>query len=183
MKSVIMDKWGERMLILAKSLKEISFSGLMEVYIEGNLENSEEFWPDLPENNRLLRAEQEFYQYLRESFFVTKGAIYAIWQEDGRYVSALRLEPYRDGLLLEALETAPLQRRKGYAENLLKAVQTYLSAQNTAKVYSHVGKKNTASLAIHEKCGFQRIAEQAVYIDGSVNSYCCTMCWESGMFS
>lgn len=167
------------MLFLAKNLKEIAFSALMDVYMESNLENSEEFWPDLPESTRLLRAEQEFYQYLRESFFPAEGAVYAIWQEDGRYVSALRLEPYRDGLLLEALETAPLQRRKGYAKKLLKAVQAYLSEQSAVKVYSHVGKKNTASLAVHEKCGFQRISEQAVYIDGSVNSYCCTMCWES----
>ena len=85
------------MLILAQSIRDLSFSKLMGVYIEGNLENAEEFYPDLPEGQKLMQAEQDFYQYLNEVFFRTSGAVYAIWEEQGAYVSALRLEPYRDG--------------------------------------------------------------------------------------
>ena len=159
------------MLYIARSMRELNFAALMEVYIEGNRENAAENYPDLPEGQGLLQAEQSFYQYLREDFFRVPGAYYAIWQEAGRYVSALRLEPYRDGLLLEALETAPEQRRKGYAEVLIRA-----ALPGQGKVYSHVHKRNIPSLRIHEKCGFRRISEQAVYIDGSVNDRCCTMC-------
>ena len=164
------------MLILAQSIRDLSFSNLMGVYIEGNLENAEEFYPDLPEGQKLMQAEQDFYQYLNEVFFRTSGAVYAIWEAQGSYVSVLRLEPYRDGLLLEALETAPPSRRQGYAEKLIRAVQEQFSNQ---RIYSHVSKKNAASLQVHEKCGFRRISEYAVYIDGSVNRRACTLCWEN----
>lgn len=160
------------MLLLARSLRELSFGKLMEVYIEGNLENGADLWPQLPENERQIRAEQDFYQYLREVFFNTAGAVYAIWEENGKYISALRLEPYKDGLLLEALETAPDMRRKGYAEKLLRSVQDRCGG---TKIYSHVSKWNEASLRAHEKCGFHRVREYAVYIDGSVNNRCCTL--------
>ena len=164
------------MLILARSLRDFSFSKLMDVYIEGNMENAEEFWPELDDGQKLLRAEQEFYQYLTEVFFRTPEAVYAIWEESGNYISALRLEPYRDGLLLEALETAPSRRRQGYAEKLIRAVQEQFPNQ---RIYSHVSKKNAASLRAHGKCGFRRISEYAAYIDGSVNQRACTLCWEN----
>lgn len=164
------------MLILARSIRDLSFSRLMEVYIEGNLENAEEFYPDLTEAQKLMQAEQDFYQYLNKVFFRTSDAVYAIWEERGIYVSALRLEPYHDGFLLEALETAPPSRRQGYAVELIRAVQEQFPNQ---RVYSHVSKKNAASLQVHEKCGFRRISEYAVYIDGSVNRRACTLCWEN----
>ena len=161
------------MLILAQKLSQLQFSKLMAVYAQGNLENAREFWPELSESEQMLRAEQAFYQYLQEDFFKTTGAVYALWVEGDIYVSALRLEPYRDGLLLEALETAPDKRGRGYAKKLVAA-----AISGAEKVYSHVGKRNFASLRVHEACGFKRISEQAVYIDGSVNSHCCTMCRE-----
>ena len=162
------------MLYIARSLGQLDFSKLMAVYEEGNLENAEDLYPELSKGQALLRAEQDFYQYLRESFFKTQGAYYAIWQENGNYVSALRIEPYKDGVLLEALESHPQHRRQGFAEKLIRAVLPM-----EKKIYSHVGKRNAASLAVHEKCGFRRISEQAVYIDGSVNQKCCTLCFET----
>lgn len=161
------------MLHIAYSLKTLDFRQLMAVYEEGNLKNGAEFWPDLPAGLQLLRAEQDFYQYIKECFFSTEGAIYALWVVKEKYVSALRLEPYQDGLLLEALETAPQHRRKGYASALIRAVLTQVK---DVKIYSHVSKRNTASLRTHEKCGFHRILEYAVYADGSVLTSSCTFC-------
>lgn len=152
------------MLYLAKKLQELNFGQLMAVYEEGNRVNGALFFPELSEGQRLLQAEQSFYRYLREGFFSVSGAVYALWVENGSYVSALRLEPYEDGLLLEALETAPSERRKGYAEKLIRAVQEQFSE----KIYSHVSKKNTASLQIHQKCGFRQMLDYAKYVDGSV---------------
>lgn len=164
------------MLLVFEKLRDMSFSKLMAVYEEGNAENAAEFWPDMEKGQGLLRAEQEFYQYLREIFFPTEQARYYVWEERGAYLSALRLEPYRDGMLLEALETHPAYRRMGYAARLIRAVQ---EACPNVKIYSHVGKRNTASLNTHEKCGFRRISDQAVYADGSVNSRSYTLCWEA----
>ena len=164
------------MLILARRLRELNFSELMQVYREGNQENGQENFPNESDARQLFLVEECFYRYLREVFFTTSGAVCAVWQEAGNYVSALRLEPYRDGLLLEALETAPEYRRMGYAEKLIQAV---LAAFPGEKIYSHIHKRNERSLAVHLKCGFRRISEQAAYIDGSVNSRACTMCYES----
>ena len=161
------------MLYLATKLREVDFSALMGVYEEGNRENGALVHPGLPQGQQILRAEQSFHQYLKEVFFPTAGAVYAIWVENDIYVSALRLEPYEDGLLLEALETAPAHRRKGCAEKLIRAVQ----AEFPQKIYSHVSKKNTASLAVHQKCGFRQVLDYAKYIDGSVVRSAVTLCY------
>lgn len=162
------------MLIVARKLRELSFGKLMEVYQEGNLENGQIHYPDEQEDRQIALAEQDFYQYLHQVFFRTDGAVYFIWEEHGKYVSALRLEPYRDGLLLAALETHPQMRRKGYAAKLILEVMTYAKELS---IYSHVSKKNIASLRTHEKCGFERIMEYAVYADGSVNDKSYTFCY------
>lgn len=164
------------MLYLATRLAELDFARLMELYIEGNRENAAEFYPNLPEGQGLLCQEQSFRQYLEEVFFAGSGTVYAIWEEKGIYISALRLEPYEDGLLLEALETAPDFRRKGNAEKLIRAVQ----AAFPTRIYSHVSKRNRASLAVHEKCGFSQILDYARYIDGSVARNAVTLCYFGG---
>lgn len=162
------------MLKIVKNLGQLPFSDLMEVYAQGNQEVGDARYPAQPPMARLRLVEEEFYQYLQEVFFPTAGAIYALWTEEGKVVSALRLEPYRDGLLLEALETAPGERRKGYAAALIRAVQGTV----TDKLYAHVGRENLASQKAHEKCGFRRISDCAVYIDGSVDPRADTLCYE-----
>lgn len=162
------------MLIVCEELKDIRFGQLMTVYEDGNLENGQDLYPDLSQPQQLLQAEQDFYQYLQDIFFKTKGARYCLWVVNGAYVSALRLEPYRDGLLLEALETAPNQRKKGYASQLICQVLR-LEQLRGRKIYSHVGKWNEASLQTHLKCGFEIISDRAVYVDGSVNDRCYTL--------
>lgn len=163
------------MLVFAHKLSELRFSDLMEVYKEGNLENGLDLWPEEPEGQRLLLAEQGFLQYLRECFFTTPGAVYAVWTEAGRYVSALRLEPYRDGMLLEALETAPDSRGRGYASALIREMASHYPG----KIYSHIHKRNTPSIKVHTKYGFRKIADHAVYVDGSVTHNCCTYLLEA----
>lgn len=162
------------MLHVFYRLQELDFRKLMELYSEGNRENAEERYAGDDVNVGILKVEQDFYQYLDEVFFRAKGAFYAVWEEKGRYLSALRMESYRDGLLLEALETHPDYRGMGYAKGLVQAVLELLKAKDIASVYAHVSKRNMASLRTHLSCGFYRISEQAVYIDGSVNSRCCT---------
>ena len=162
-------------LKLSYKLNELSFGKLMEVYTESNLENGKEFWPEEPRQRQIALAEQEFYNYLQQVFFKTDGAFYVVWEQENRYLSALRLEPYRDGLLLEALETAPEQRRRGYAKALIRNV---LMHAGSTKIYSHVGKRNMASLRTHESCGFRTISDFAVYADGSVNQRCFTLCYD-----
>ena len=166
------------MLLIAKRLCNLSFGSLMEVYREYNGWNGEEFFPMETPERQLALAEERFYQYLQEDFFSKPDARYCIWTENGSYVSALRLWPFLDGLLLEGLETKPGQRRKGYAACLIRAVQEHCPAGT--QLYSHVSRSNTASLRLHEACGFQAIQESARCLDGSVSTRQRTMCWEKG---
>lgn len=165
------------MLKWITNLKEISFPMLMEVYAETNGKTAGEEWPDLPRGFALEKAEREFYDYLQTVFFRTQGTVYALWEVNDKYVSALRLEPYRKGLLIAALETAPQERRKGYGRALLQAV---IDRTEGTKLYSHVEKHNKASMALHESCGFRQESDFAVYLDGSVNYRGCTMCYRKG---
>lgn len=149
------------MLLIAKRLAELDFPALMDIYIEGNREKADEYG-----DGGLLQAEREFYDYLREDFFRQRDAFYAVWVEQGKYVSALRLEPYKDGWLLEALETAPADRKRGCAKELMGSV---LEMMGQSVIYSHVSKRNEASLRTHYACGFVKHLDHVVYLDGSVS--------------
>lgn len=160
------------MLKIYSRLDELSFGQLMLVYEEGNRENAEERYPRMDRNAALLKAEQDFYNYLSDVFFQSKRAFYAVWEENGEYISALRMEPYQDGMLLEALETRPGFRKQGFAKKLLAGVLLEIGG----KVYSHVDKQNNASLAVHFACGFEKILDSAVFIDGTLAPWCVTLC-------
>ena len=163
------------MLCLAHRLKDIDIGALWDLYRDALQNNAQELYSNESRGYALLLAEGDFYEYLRSSFFATEGAVYAFWKENNRYLSGLRLEPYRDGLLIEALETDPGHRRMGYGKLLMQAVLVQY-AGNT--IYSHIHKQNTASLQLHFSCGFHRVSDQAVYIDGSVNDRCYTLAWK-----
>ncbi len=122
-------------------------------------------------SNRDLRAENQMLDYLREDFFSMQGAVCALWVIDGRYRSSLRLEPYKEGYLISALETAPEDRRKGYAKCLLQAITN----QCSLPVYSHIEKSNKASLNLHRACGFEVCSDTAVLLDGTVTGRYCTL--------
>ena len=63
-----------------------------------------------------------------------------------------------------------------FAAALIRAVQCFLEGKT--KLYSHVDKRNLSSLKVHEKCGFRRVADFAVCVDGSVNQKMYTLCWD-----
>lgn len=159
--------WGFFMLKIITNYRELDFSLLMGVYAEGNLQKGMERYPDRSEYEQLSYAEQDHWDYLCE-FFHSKDAFLAVWEVQERYTAALRMEPYRDGFLLTALETAPQLRGKGYATELLRKTLAYVTENSSLPVYSHVKKSNPASLAVHKKCGFQILLDHAVYLDGSV---------------
>jgi L-amino acid N-acyltransferase YncA len=121
--------------------------------------------------------ELDFLSYLREDFFRQPFAVYAVWVENEVYKSAVRLEQCGDGLLLHSLETAPGERKKGYAYNLLTHFLLFLQTTDHKVIYSHIDKRNYASLELHKKCGFTMYSDSAKYIDGTVTQKSCTMCY------
>ena len=161
------------MLVCAKAFQELDFDSLMEVYLEGNRENGEDLYPEESPERQLELAKRDFGCYLRESFYRQENACYWLWSADGAYRSALRLEPYQDGLLLEALETHPNHRRRGYAKKLISAVLEQLPAGT--RVYSHISKRNTPSIASHLACGFHKLLDYSVDTDGERYDHQVTM--------
>ena len=159
---------------IANALRELDFAALMAVYEEGNRENAARFYPDEELSRGIFLQEQDFYDYLTD-FFREENAFYAVLEAGGTYVSALRCEPYQDGLLVEALETAPGARGRGFAGRLLREVQEFVG---DTPLYSHVGKGNVPSLRVHLRCGFSQVLEHAVYIDGSVSQRAVTLRWQ-----
>lgn len=149
-------------LKIVRKMAELPFGQLMQVYETSNRENARENWPYLPEMEGLCRAEMELYQYLRHDFFTMGSSFYALWEEGGKPVSAVRFERWRDGWLLEGLETRPDQRGRGYASRLLGAVLPDLQGP----VYAHVHRDNGASLAVHRKLDF-RESRVTPMVDGS----------------
>lgn len=160
------------MLQIFYEARELDFEKLCAVYRESILQEANETYNKEECAAALHRAETDFEAYIREVFFQLTGAFYAVWTEDGQYLAALRMEPYRDGYLLTSLETAPDHRRRGYAEKLVLEVAAFIGKT----VYAHVHKKNTASLAFHHKCGFQQIFDYAVFLDGTVSQRAWTLC-------
>ena len=161
------------MLICVRTFQELDFDALMQVYLEGNRENGEDFYPEESPERQMELALRGFKNYLRDDFFSNKGSCYWIWSENGAYRSALRLEPYQDGLLLEALETHPEHRRKGFAKKLISAVLEQLPTGT--RVYSHISKRNTPSLASHLSCGFHKLLDYSVDADGTICDHQVTM--------
>ena len=167
------------MLLIINKFSQLSFPKLVQVYTESLTQNFICNRSCSP-NEQMREAEQDFYDYLRFVFFRQNHSRYAIWEERGRYVSALRLEAYMDGYLICALETAPEYRRLGFAEKLMTELLRFLSDTSTGKLYSHISNSNAASLELHQKCGFQIIKDYAKFLDGSVYRDHVTMLYEFG---
>ena len=134
---------------------------LMDVYSESNFENTEYFYPD--ETNKEVavgKVESGFMHFLQDDFYRLAKAAYWVFAEDGVWISALRTCEIRPGLYyLEALETRPDRRQKGYGSSLLSGVLEEMKANGPFRLCDCVDKRNTASLKTHEKCGFRIVSE------------------------
>ena len=115
-------------------MSQLRFSTLMDVYQESNLSNGAELYSSDPPEVQLHKVQTDFYHYLNSVFFQQSDSYYAIWESEGVYVSALRTEPYSDGLLLCALETAPCARGRGFAFTLMRNVLAHLKEQGITRV-------------------------------------------------
>lgn len=143
------------MLIEISDWNSVDERKLMDVYHESNTENIDYFYPDAVDKNDALRKiEQNFLGLIRNEFLDGRNR-YMVLECDGLWVSALRLYWVKDRFYyIEALETHPGYRKKGYASQLLSDVLNTLKKQGSFTVCDCVHKTNVASVATHLKCGF-----------------------------
>lgn len=141
----------------------------------GDLDFSEYESLLLEELENYFDEREKLWQYLKNDFFSVNGAVCYVLEDEGRYLSSFRLEPYSDGFLLTALETRTEERKKGHAFSLLSSV---LAHRNSA-IYSHVHRNNRASIALHRKVGFVPSLSYAKLLDGSVSRSFVTLVLEN----
>ena len=149
------------MLLRFDRFSDLDPRKLMDIYAEGNLENTDYFYPEIKDKAEAVRkVEADFLKYLERDFFHTPGPSLWVLEAEGRWVSALRLNELKPGFYyLEALETRPDCRRRGYSSRLLTEVIETLKKQGPFQICDCVGKRNNASLRTHRKCGFQIVSE------------------------
>ena len=155
------------MLIIFSCISNISFSALMDLYSETNINDCLKYYPDLTQQEALFNVESSFYHYLNDVFFHSDNSAYYVWVENGIYISALRLEAYNDGLLLTGLETHMEFRNLGYAKKLISEVTARM--RSGTRIYSHIDKKNVASAGVHKACGFVKIQDYGQMLDGTLD--------------
>lgn len=147
---------------------------LMDLYQEGNRENCLYFHPDKAIEDSISEIEDNFMNYLKE-FYSKPGNWYYILEKDGTWISALRLSHVEGNIFyIEAVETHPEYRKKGFAAELLTELISEMKKQKSSfRLCDCVSHKNTASLALHKKCGFQIVSEAGYdYLRGETDKGC-----------
>ena len=144
------------MLIEISTFDQVNKRELMNVYRESNIENTDYFYPDVSDKNEALqKVECDYLNYIENDFLADSRNRYMILELDGIWVCALRLYRMEDKLYyIEALETHPEYRRKGYAAQLLECVIDMLKEHGAYTIRDCVDKKNTPSILTHQKVGF-----------------------------
>jgi len=155
------------MIIKANEITKLNFDMFAALHAKQLEAARKRDYSHLSAADGLVRAGQDYYEYLRDVFFGQVHGVIYIFEADGSYVSAVCFEPYRDGVLLDSLITGSDHRRKGYAEKLLSCALKQFCGR---PVYSHIHERNTASVRLHEKLGFTCIYAYAHMLDGTVRS-------------
>ena len=150
------------MLIPITHYNDLDARKLMDIYSESNYKNTDYFYTHIRDTNEAIRkVEENFLDYLKERFFKLDEPVYWVLEKDGMWVSALRVSKIQTALYyLEALETRPDKREKGYATLLLSGVVDSLKKRGPFLLCDCVSKQNSASLHVHQRCGFQIVSDE-----------------------
>ncbi|MBQ8815083.1 MAG: GNAT family N-acetyltransferase [Lachnospiraceae bacterium] len=155
LRQIFVETLGKQMLLTFNQMTEPQMCRMVhEIYIEASMENATDKHPELSDLTEAIKEEERYFIDFLKTFFSKEQNTYYVLDVDGQWVSALRLTKIDDFYYMEALETAPNHRRKGYAAALIREVISSLSGKGAVKIRSNVNKKNIASLATHRKCGF-----------------------------
>lgn len=158
------------MLLYFTEKKEIDIRRLLDIYSESIAENAAEFYPDEELSFAVGKEERKFVGFLNE-FFGKKGNKYFVLEEEGEWVSALRLSTIGGwSYYLEAFETRPDSRRRGSAKRLICAVFEKLGQYGPFVIADCVSKTKAPSVRTHISCGFRIVSENGINrLSGTVN--------------
>lgn len=152
------ERMGITMLVKVNELNEKEQRLLMDLYEDGNIKNASYFYPDIQDIEvGKKKVEENFIAYIKNEFFINDGNIYYVWEEDGVWISAMRIYKINNNLYyIEALATHPNYRKQGFEEKLMRGVIEDLKVNGEFEMNSMTSKENIASQRTHEKCGFNK---------------------------
>ena len=173
---------GDPVFLVYCSGDDLDYAQLDQVYLESSLENASSWHPELTPEDALAKYERGHHAYLENEFFPQGGMLMLLKQE--HYVCALRLYPLEaDRFYIEALETRPDARNRGYAKMLLQEMTLYLTERScVCTVRSHVSKRNLASLRAHASAGFHAETDY-VMEDGVRDGSRVSLLWDNAQLS
>ena len=135
------------MLNLVTQIDENAISRLLSVYSESMNEMKIHFANDA----EMCGA---YASFLRD-FVKNPKQLILVEATDDEWVSALRaIETIEGHWFLEAVETKPDERNKGFGKDLLYHTIDYLTNIGMRELTCTISKNNFKSQALHEKCGF-----------------------------
>lgn len=115
---------------------------------------------------------EEYTAFLREFLGHPERRV-LIEEVDGRWVSGLRaIETAPGRWFLEAVETCPEERGKGYAQRLLRETASYLKERGAEDMACLIARTNGASIAAHRAGGFVPTEKPPVDWDGALCEGC-----------
>ena len=135
------------MLNLVAQVDENAVFQLMSLYSESMKKIKKHFTSD---------AEMcEAYASFLQDFVKNPKQLILVEVSDDEWVSALRaIETMEGHWFLEAVETKPEKRKKGFGKNLLYHTIDYLKNIGMKELTCTISKNNLKSQALHKKCGF-----------------------------
>ena len=135
------------MINIVTQIDENTISRLLSVYSESMDDMKINFTNDA--EMRLAYA-----SFLRD-FVKNPKQLIVVETFDGDWVSALRAIETTEGCwFLEAVETKPDERKKGFGKKLLRHTIDYLKNHGMTELTCTIAKNNYMSQALHGKCGF-----------------------------
>lgn len=102
--------------------------------------------------------------------------------KQGLPVGFIRFEPsplpdYRGKTGLEIMvNIAPMHRRQGVASYAIPAIKKEMKVKNVFALIADIRKKNTPSIRLFKKCGFEFLSERNEYIE-KINENCSILCY------
>ncbi len=161
-------------LLCIERMEDLDFPKLMEIYRAGNLIAVPRVFPDEKDLEAgLRRLEEMFFAFYRDEFFRGPGNLCCVLTDGDLWASTVRLIPVpgrRNTWYAEALATKAELLRRGYASALYRELFLRLAQNGDFLLLGSVKRGNSASLALHRRCGFEICPPPAVSpLNGTVN--------------
>jgi lincosamide and streptogramin A transport system ATP-binding/permease protein len=144
-----------KVLIVVRTVDDSVVERLFDVYAESMGDLSVGF-----SSEEEMRSS---YREFLEGFVSDQGHLVLVEEDGGVWRSALRAVSCGGGhWFVEAVETDPGARRRGYGSLLLRHATEYLRSLGASDVTCIIYGGNEASRRLHESCGFEVTDEDAV---------------------